>query len=352
MKSHYIIPIFVPHKGCPHDCVFCNQKHITGQEEEIDDAFVKSEIRKYLETIPDGDRFLEVSFFGGSFTGLPIGEQISLLKPAKSVLDKGLINAIRLSTRPDYIDQHILDVLKEYGVSIIELGVQSMDKEVLKLSARGHTVEDVYNASSLIKKNGFTLGLQMMLGLPGDSEEKDLKTAQEFINIGPDMVRIYPALVIKDTYMEYMYRKGEYTPLSIDESVSICSKIYLMFERKGINIIRIGLQPTDNIRPGKDLVSGPFHPAYRELVESSILNEIVRSLSRKLGKEYAYLRISEKSLSKLYADKKRYFHRMLEQIAPGRVEVSVDRSVPVNTVVLECEKNSLSMSIKEYSLMN
>lgn len=352
MKKHYIIPLFVPHKGCPHDCVFCNQKHITGREADLVDAsFVEMEIEKYLETIPDKDRFLEVSFFGGSFTGLPMGEQESLLYPAKRALESGKIDAIRLSTRPDYIDDNILKLLKMYNVSIIELGVQSMDNEVLLKSNRGHTKEDVYKACSLIKNYGFTLGLQMMVGLPGDCEEKDLYTADEFIRIKPDMVRIYPALVIKDTYMEYMYRRGEYLPLSLDESVKICAGIYLKFEKESINIIRIGLQPTDNISPGKDLVAGPFHPAYRELVESRILNDMLIYLIHKCSNRIGDLRINEKTISKLYSDKKRYFTETLNKLELSSLKVLLDNNLPLNSIMLKCGENSLTMSIKDYSLI-
>lgn len=349
MKSHYIIPIFVPHKGCPHDCVFCNQKRITGQIKEVDAAFVEGEIEKYLKTIPQNGSFVEVSFFGGSFTGLPVDEQIELLKPAKKALDRGLVDAIRLSTRPDYIDDYILKTLKDYGVSIIELGVQSMDDDVLYESNRGHTVEDVYNASALIKKYGFTLGLQMMVGLPGDNLSKDIHTAEEFIKINPAMVRIYPALIIRDTYMEDMYRKGEYKPLSVDEAVNICSRLYLKFTDKGINIIRIGLQPTENINLGRDVVSGPFHPAFRELVESVLLNEILLYLCKKLDSTSICIYVNSRTISKLFADKKRYFKKTVGMVENAKVNVKIDDSVPNDAIRVDDGEHSLKMSIKDYS---
>lgn len=352
MKKHYIIPIFVPHKGCPHDCIFCNQKRITGRQDVVDDVFVKNEINKYLSTIPEVERFVEVSFFGGSFTGLPVDEQIKLLTPAKHALDSGRIDAIRLSTRPDYIDENILEVLKKYGVSIIELGVQSMDDEVLLKSNRGHTVEDVYKASRLIKEKNFILGLQMMVGLPGDSESKDLKTAEEFVKIGPDMVRIYPALVIRDTYMELMYNKGEYAPLCIDDCIEICSRIYLMFEKNNINIIRIGLQATENIREGKDIIAGPFHPAFRELVESRILNDVIMHLYSRCKANTVTIYVSERTISKIYAGKKKYYKKTLDKIGPENIRVTLNNELPFNCVMLQCGENSLTMSIKDYSLIN
>lgn len=350
MKKHFIIPIFVPHKGCPHDCVFCNQKRITGQGSFVDSAFVENEISKLLGTIPTSDRVVEVSFYGGSFTGLPVQEQICLLKPAKKALDNGSIDAIRLSTRPDYIDRYILETLKHYGVSIIELGVQSMDDNVLKLSNRGHTAADVYRASDLIKDYGFILGLQMMVGLPGDCKERDLKTADEFIKINPRMVRVYPALVIKETYMEDMYRKNQYTPLTVDEAVDICSELYLKFEGAHIKIIRMGLQPTENITYGKDIVSGPFHPAFRELVESKIINDIIKYLYKKQENEIMNFHVNERTISKIYADKKKYFNIMLNEIRPGNVNIIRDNNVPFNSIEMSHDKNSLIMSIKDYSL--
>jgi histone acetyltransferase (RNA polymerase elongator complex component) len=306
---------------------------------------------KYLSTIPEYSRYVEISFFGGSFTGLPVNEQISLLAPAQDLLQKGRIDAIRLSTRPDYIDRSILDTLREYGVSIIELGVQSMDEEVLSMSNRGHSVQDVYWSSYLIKDYGFTLGLQMMVGLPGDTEDKDVMTANEFIRIAPDMVRIYPALVIKDTYMEYLYKSGEFVPLSVDDAVQICSKLYLLFEKTKINIIRIGLQPTENMTWGKDIVSGPFHPSFRELVESKLLNDMVMYLYNKQVSEEIKIIINEKSLSKLYADKKKYFRSMLSKLDIKNIEVITDSTVPNNSIVLKTDETSQIMSINDYSLI-
>lgn len=350
MTRHYIIPIFVPHRGCPHDCVFCNQNHITGQTADINSTFVENEIEEYLKTIRKNDRFVEVSFFGGSFTGIPMDEQTELLKPAKKALDEGKIDAIRLSTRPDYIDEKILDNLKAYGASIIELGVQSMDERVLKMSNRGHGTEEVYKASSLIKEYGFSLGLQMMLGLPGDNREKDIYTAREFVKIGPEMVRIYPALVVKDTYMERMYNNGKYKPLSVDEAVDICRDLYLIFESAGINIIRIGLQPTENIQPGQDVVAGPFHPAIRELVESRILNDMVLYLYNMMGENAICIHINPRSISKLYSGGKKYFNEMQKDKNIGTIDVIQDESVPVDGISACGSKNSLFMSIKDYSL--
>ena len=272
-KKHYIIPIFVPHEGCVHNCVFCNQNSITGISEVIDAKYTKNTIKAYLETINRTEEtVIEVSFFGGSFTAIDINKQRRLLKVAREYKEKGLIDFIRLSTRPDYIDDFILTNLKEYKVDTIELGVQSLDEEVLKRSARGHSEEHVRKASKLIHEYGFTLGHQVMLGLPGDTFEKDIKTALKVVEMKPKICRIYPALVIKNTPMEKMYEQGIYKPYTLEEAVEISKELYNIFTKNNIEVIRIGLQPTEEINEGGELVAGPFHPAFRELVESKIIN--------------------------------------------------------------------------------
>lgn len=274
-NKYFIIPIFVPHLGCPHDCVFCNQKRITGLSTDVKPEDVGQIIEDHLSTFPDGDKTIELAFFGGSFTGIDKDIQEELLKVAYSYKKKGLIQGIRLSTRPDYIDCDILDLLKTYGVDTIELGVQSMLSDVLDESGRGHSPGAVYEAADLIKEYRMNLGLQMMVGLVGDTREKSIYTAKELIKLDPYCVRIYPTLVIKDTYLEKLYLKGEYEALSLDRAVDITTDLLMMFEDKNINVIRVGLQPTENIQMGKDVVAGPFHPSFRQLVESNIIKNMI-----------------------------------------------------------------------------
>lgn len=307
-KEYYIIPIFVPHEGCPHNCVFCNQDRITGVDEEVTAETVSSTIDDYLQTIQNKSATIEVSFFGGTFTGIREEKQRELLKVAKEYKGKNIINKIRLSTRPDYIDDYILTYLKEYGVDIIELGVQSLDEEVLKNAGRGHSVFDVIKASKLIKDYGFILGHQIMPGLPGDTFEKDINTTKKSIEMKPDICRIYPSLVIKDTPMEMMYTCGQYYPYSLEEAVTISKVMYDMYRKNDINVIRIGLQPTESINEGKDIVAGPFHPSFRELVEGSLLVDII--LENMKEENNALLYINPKDLSKLYANKKLYFNEL------------------------------------------
>nr|WP_312290368.1 radical SAM protein [Clostridium chromiireducens] len=310
-KNYYIIPIFVPHEGCPHNCVFCNQDRITGAEEEVTAETVENTIDDYLSTIVNKEATIEVSFFGGTFTGIREEKQRELLKVAKDFKDRKLINNIRLSTRPDYINDYILSYLKEYGVDIIELGVQSLDEEVLKEAGRGHNVNDVIVASRLIKEYGFVLGHQIMPGLPGDTYEKDINTTKESIKIKPDICRIYPSLVIKDTPMEKMYISNKYIPYSLEEAVNVSKVMYDMYRRNGINVIRIGLQPNESINEGKDIVAGPFHPSFRELVEGSLLVDMILENMRE--EKSAAIHINPKDLSKLYANKKIYFNKLKEE---------------------------------------
>lgn len=269
MSRHYIIPIFVPHYGCPHDCVFCNQKKITGLSTDMTQEEVQRIIEDHLMTFKPNST-IEVAFYGGSFTAIDIEIQKQLLSIPYKHKKEGKINGIRLSTRPDSIDEVILNNLKNYSVDTIELGVQSLDEDVLYESGRGHRSEDVYRASKLIKEFGFNLGLQMMIGLPSDTMEKSLNTCKEFIKLSPNCVRIYPTLIIKETYLEKLFLDKKYKPLSLEEAIEISSVLLMLFQINNIDVIRIGLQPTENIQLGKDVVAGPFHPAFRQLVESNI----------------------------------------------------------------------------------
>ena len=268
-KKKVIIPIFIPHKGCPFDCIFCNQKSISGETKDVTTDDIRNTIDTFLQTI---DRKLvpEVAFYGGSFTGIDINEQTKFLECVYQYIKDGRVSSIRLSTRPDYISHDILMNLKKYGVSTIELGVQSLNPVVLKLSHRGHTVSDVENAVKLIKEYGFSLGIQTMVGLLGDTRESAINTAKQVVKIKPDCVRIYPTMVIKNTYLGTLLKQGKYVPLTLEEAISICVDLCEIYYKNGINVIRIGLQPTDNITDGKDVLGGPFHPSMRQLVEERL----------------------------------------------------------------------------------
>ena len=273
LKKEYIIPIFVPHLGCKQCCTFCDQKTISGETKQVTADDVRNAIEYYLKNFKN-DNYVEVAFFGGSFTAIPIEKQKELLEAVQPYLKEKKVDSIRLSTRPDAIDKNILKMLRKYHVKTIELGVQSSNNYILERCKRGHTFEDVKKASKLIRKYRFKLGHQMMVGLPESSEKDDIKTAEDIIKLKPKLVRIYPVLVIKGTGLEREYRNKEFTPLTVGQAVERCKEILRLFAKKKIQVIRIGLQNTETIADPKnkdsEVVSGPYHPAFGQLVEDSI----------------------------------------------------------------------------------
>ena len=271
-----IIPVFVPHLGCPHNCVFCNQNRISGQLEPATPQTVTDEIENAAAFLPKGGK-RQLAFYGGSFTAIPAAEQEALLGAAKTYLDRGEINAIRLSTRPDAIDETVLERLHRCGVETVELGAQSMDAEVLRRSARGHTAADVERASKLIKASGFRLILQMMTGLPGADDESSVETARRIIALEPDGVRIYPTVIVRDTALCDLWEARRYTEHTVEDAVRVCARLLPMFEKAGIPVIRLGLNPTDELSGGA-AVGGAYHPALGELVKSRIMREKAEKL--------------------------------------------------------------------------
>ncbi len=274
MKKHSNIPIFIPELACPHQCVFCNQGKISGTHSIPQPKDVKDIVERYLATIPE-NRIINIAFFGGSFTGLSIHLQEEYLKEAFGFVKNGRISGIRLSTRPDYINEEVLELLKKYSVTTIELGVQSTNREVLHRSGRGHSFEDIRNASNLICNYGFELGLQMMIGLPGDNYDRSIQTANDIVSLGAGNTRIYPAIIIKGTALEKLYRKGEFRPLTLEQAVEWTKDIVHIFEKSNVSIIRMGLHPSDELVIGKSLIDGPFHPSFKEIVMTRIWREII-----------------------------------------------------------------------------
>lgn len=271
-----IIPVFVPHLGCPNDCVFCNQRRISGSRQPAGAEDVKEAIEKAAALLPKGAK-RQLAFYGGSFTAIPVPQQLSLLEAAKEEMDRGRIDSIRLSTRPDAIDAAVLKRLRDFGVETIELGAQSMDEEVLLLSGRGHTAKDVEEASLLIKDWGFRLILQMMTGLPGDTPEKSLESARRIAALAPNGVRIYPTVIVRDTALYDLWQAGRYKEHTVEDAVETCSRLLPVFEKAGIPVIRLGLNPTDELSGGA-AAGGAYHPALGELVKSRIMYNKARSL--------------------------------------------------------------------------
>ncbi|MEJ5360819.1 MAG: radical SAM protein [Spirochaetota bacterium] len=266
-KTHVTIPFFIPHSGCRNRCVFCNQIYTSNTRSLPNKEYIVQKIEQYLQTIKPGVTHIEIAFFGGSFTGLDEEIQKNYLAIAYSYYSLHKIDGIRLSTRPDYITHKTLSLLREYGVTTVELGAQSMHDDVLQLSQRGHTVQNIIDASKLIKEYKFNLIIQLMPGLPGDSFEKSIETAHKTVLLQPDGVRIYPAVVIKDTQLETLYKEGKYTPLLLDEAIELCAHIYGIFTRDNIKVIRMGLHPFDDA-VADTIIAGPYHPSFGYLVKS------------------------------------------------------------------------------------
>ncbi|MDP4119685.1 MAG: radical SAM protein [Bacillota bacterium] len=304
MPKHANIAVFVPHAGCSYKCSFCNQNEITGITNPPDANEVKKEIESALINLKTAPKDSEIAFFGGSFTMVERSYMLSLLEAAYPFVKDGSVSGIRISTRPDGIDDEILGILKEYGVTTVELGAQSMDNKVLLANGRGHTAEDVIKASKLIKKYGFSLGLQIMTGLYKSTPEKDFKTALKIIKLNPQCVRIYPTVVLKNSKLAEHYENGEYVPQTLEESVEICAKILLLFEKSGIDVLRVGLHDSQSLC--SESVAGAYHPAFRELCESKIFENLFveKVKEQNINNGDVIAEINPKSLSKFIGQRK------------------------------------------------
>ena len=285
-KKQYVIPVFIPHLGCPNDCSFCNQKSISGKTKMPTKDEVIKIIEEHLKNMKE-DVEKEIAFFGGSFTGIDIEKQKEYLEIANEYIACKKVNGIRISTRPDYINKDILRMLKKYNVKTIELGVQSTNDYILKRCDRGHTFIDVKNASKLIRRYRFNLGHQMMVGLPESTKLDEIRTAKDLIKLKPKMVRIYPVLVIKGTKLERELEEDEYKPLTVSQAVERCKELLYLFNKKKIQVIRVGLQNTDEITDPaskeSEVVAGPYHPAFGQLVEDSIWYDIIVNKIKKIN---------------------------------------------------------------------
>lgn len=268
-----ILPIFIPHAGCPHQCVFCNQKKISGQESAALDA-ARAQIARWRSWLRSNVQH-EAAFYGGSFTGLPMPLQRELLALTDELLAEGFIGSVRLSTRPDYIDEERLELLKKHNVQTVELGVQSLDDAVLRCAERGHSAQQVGEAMRLLKQYGFKTGLQLMVGLPKQSFDSVRATARQALALAPDIARIYPLLVIKDTPLAASFARGDFTPLSLEEAVEQAAWLYNELTQAGINVIRIGLQADEELCAPGNIIAGPFHPSMGELVKGRALRDKV-----------------------------------------------------------------------------
>jgi histone acetyltransferase (RNA polymerase elongator complex component) len=343
-----IIPVFIPHASCPEQCVFCDQKKITGVA-VYDLDTVKDTIEKCIRSFKEDGKKGEIAYYGGSFTAIPEDTQVELLKVGKARINSGAVESIRVSTRPDYIDSKTLTRLKEYGVKTIELGVQSMSDGVLAANRRGHTREDTIRASTMIKEAGFLLGHQVMPGLYTDTYETMLYTATESLKLKPDFLRVYPCLVIRGTELFKLFKEGEYVPLTIDSAVNICKEIYKMAKAAGVTVIRMGIHPERDFVEG-GYVAGPFHPAFKHLVISALFSDLIDLLIEK--SEYdagaskdVIFKVNDRDVSNFVGINKKNLKRLKVRYPNSEVRLKREEGIKEGDIVIDYCNRSIKASI-------
>ena len=340
--DNFIIPIFVPHLGCPNDCVFCNQKSISGQTKMVTRKELIDTIESHLKNCKE-DSYKEIAFFGGSFTGIDVDTQEELLKVAYKYVEDKKVDSIRISTRPDYIDKETLKRLKKYKVKVIELGVQSTNDYILARAGRGHTFEDVKKASKLIRRYGFKLGHQIMVGLPESTKLDELNTAKDLIKLKPKMVRIYPVLVIKNTKLEKEFNENTYEPLTVNQAVERCKELVYLFNKARVQVIRIGLQNTDMISEpnskDSEVVAGPFHPAFGQLVDDSIWYDGIVDKIKKFNVKVKEVEITvnPQNVNSVIGHKKENINK-LKELYEVDVKVKSDENIKIGESKIEILK--------------
>ncbi len=332
IKKQYIIPIFIPHLGCPNDCTFCNQRSISGQIKMPTEDEVRKKIESDLKNFKEENSYIEIAFFGGSFTGIDTQMQQKYLSIAYEYIKNKKVDAIRISTRPDYINKTILKMLKKYKVKTIELGVQSTNDYILQRCKRGHTYSDVKRASKLIKRNRFKLGHQVMVGLPESTKLDEIRCAKDISKLKPKIVRIYPVLIIKGTQLEKEYENKEYQPLTVGQAVERCKEMAYIFNKHNIQIIRIGLQNTEEITDpsykNSDVVAGPYHPAFGQLVDDSIWYDSITDKIKKINVKVkdVKIKVNFADMNNVIGHKKENIKK-LKEIYDVDVIVEADNSI-------------------------
>lgn len=346
-----IIPIFIPHQGCTHRCVFCNQEMITDRKAAIPSATqIEDSILSFLRTFDGRLQRREVAFYGGNFTALPFEDQRLLLRGAYPFIAENQIDAVRVSTRPDAIDAKGLDFLRDFAVETIEVGAQSMVDQVLRKCLRGHTSRDVLQSVRLAKSMGFEVGIQIMVGLPGEDMDLFLTTVRRVIDLAPDFVRVYPLLVLRGAPLERLYQSEAFVPIPLKEAVRRAKVALILFEQAHIPVIRMGLQATPTLEDSGTILAGPYHPAFRSLVESSIFYDMASRLleDRANGNGHRVrFRVSPRDLSDLKGQRKENLARLRIAYGRGSIEVVPDPEIPRGKLLLEDSRGSLALSKKD-----
>ena len=332
-----IIPVFIPHSGCPHMCAFCNQSIITNTKSNLPDKKQIQEITNEYLNYKGKRRTVQLAFFGGNFLGLDSSYILEVLNIAAKLKQENKIDSVRFSTRPDTISKDTLDLIKNFPVSTIELGVQSMNDQVLALSNRGHTSQCTIDAASLLKQYGFKIGMQMMVGLPKEDTDSILKSAKEILKLRPDFIRIYPLIILKGSLIAKWYKSGKYNPLSLDNCVDLVKKIYTIFNDQNIPVIRMGLQASEMLQDDESMIAGPWHPAFGHLVLSEIFFDrtkilISKKLAENPGKNVIVLGINPSSESKLRGDKNNNNKRLKKIFPEVSLQINTDSSIDKETI--------------------
>ena len=333
----FIIPVFLPNFGCPHQCAFCNQPAITGiKHNTFPPEKLRFLIHEFLQFKDKNRSPVQIAFYGGNFLGLKEHYLKALLDASGQFVESGEVDGIRFSTRPDTITNERLDILKEYPVTTIELGVQSMDDQVLAMAKRGHTAGDTIKAVGLLKERGYTIGLQMMVGLPGDDEATSLATGRSIADLAPDCVRIYPTVVLKNSLLARWYKHGQYTPLSLEPCVTLVKKLYLLFDEKKIPVIRMGLQASKDFENEATILAGPYHPAFGHLVYSEIFLDMVKDHLRS-NREFTQtafdtllIKVHPQSISKMRGLKNKNIEILKNTFPITSIAIIPDQSVAIN----------------------
>jgi len=338
-----IVPVFVPHAGCPHRCAFCNQSTITGASAAFPDpSNIRQQITSFLAGCRSGPRPSQIAFFGGNFLGLSPARITTLLSEAARFVAAKRIDGIRFSTRPDTINPERLGLLSGFPVRTIEVGAQSMDDRVLDLSRRGHTAADTARAAGLVREGGYQLGIQIMVGLPGDDEDVSMETVRRVAELKPDVVRIYPTVVVAGSLLADWYKNGTYSPWSLDRAVAHTARMAGFFMESGIRVIRMGLQATEDLQPGDSILAGPWHPAFGHLVHSRMfLEKAMRLLTARAnedggkGLSEAVLRVHPKAESRLRGMKNDNLKKLRERFGLDAITIERDADLPMDGIEVQ-----------------
>lgn len=327
--KHINIPIFIPHLGCPNQCIFCNQRYISGKV-EFDEQTVEETIKQVLKTANEND-VCEIAFFGGSFTGIDRNLMIRLLDTAQKYVIQGKVIGIRMSTRPDYISQEIIDILKNYTITCVELGIQSMNDAVLKILKRGHTADDTINAIQLLKSNNIKFIGQMMVGLPGASKEDEVYCAEQICAMGASGSRIYPTLVFKNTELEKLTLENNYVPLDLEEAVDRCASVLRVFVKSGVECIRIGLCDSDNLHSEDTFLAGPNSPSIGEMVKSRMyfieICEKIVALKKDFANSVLYIECAKGLTSQIVGHKRNNVFKLKEEFGFEKIKVFENKEI-------------------------